>query len=43
MARGGQVGSVSDDKTYPGAGRFVPGEDASLAQVAKAAQDCQGR
>jgi uracil-DNA glycosylase len=36
------VGNVPDDKTYPGAGRFVPGEDASLAEVAKAAQDCQG-
>jgi uracil-DNA glycosylase len=36
------VGGVSDDKTYPGAGRFVPGEDASFAEVAKAAQDCRG-
>jgi DNA polymerase len=41
-AAGGQAGNVPDDKTYPGAGRFVPGDDASLAAVAKAAQDCRG-
>src|SRR5436305_2352658 len=42
MADEGQAGNVSDDRTYPGAARFVPGDDASLAAVAAAARDCQG-
>jgi uracil-DNA glycosylase len=29
-------------KGYPGAGAFVPGDDASLADVARAARGCQG-
>lgn len=33
---------MPDGKTYPGAGRFVPGDDASLAAVAQAARGCRG-
>jgi DNA polymerase len=33
---------VPGNETYPGAGRFVPGDAASLTAVATAVQDCQG-
>jgi DNA polymerase len=33
---------VTDEDSYPGAGSFVPGNDASLAAVAKAVQGCRG-
>jgi uracil-DNA glycosylase len=33
---------MPDHKDYPGAVQFVPGSQASLATVARAAQDCQG-
>jgi hypothetical protein len=29
-------------RDYPGAARFVPGDDASLPDLAEAAQSCQG-
>jgi uracil-DNA glycosylase len=33
---------TADSRDYPGAGGFVPGDDASLPAVARAAQDCHG-
>jgi uracil-DNA glycosylase family 4 len=33
---------MADRHGYPGAGEFVPGRDATLAQVAEAARGCQG-
>lgn len=33
---------MPDKDSYPGAGQFVPGEDASLAQLAQAVQGCRG-
>jgi uracil-DNA glycosylase len=33
---------VPDKDSYPGAGEFVPGGGASLAQLARAIQDCHG-
>jgi DNA polymerase len=33
---------VTGKDSYPGAGRFVPGDDASLAAVAKAVKACRG-
>jgi uracil-DNA glycosylase len=33
---------VTSKDSYPGAGSFVPGDDASLATVAKAVQACRG-
>jgi uracil-DNA glycosylase len=34
--------TVPDKDSYPGAGEFVPGGGASLAQLARAIQDCHG-
>lgn len=33
---------MADRHGYPGAGEFVPGKDATLAQVAEAARGCRG-
>jgi DNA polymerase len=33
---------MAAQQDYPGAGRFVPPDSASLAEVARAAQECQG-
>jgi DNA polymerase len=33
---------VADRHDYPGAGDFVPGKDANLSEVAKAAEGCRG-
>jgi uracil-DNA glycosylase len=39
---GSDATMAKDTKDYPGAARFVPGDDARLPELAEAARSCQG-